>query len=298
VLWKRKAAPVEPSPVAALSPAPLKPATPAPPTVTSGILHVESTPAGAVLTIDGNSVGKTPIDVPDLALGAHEVKIELEGYAPVTESVVLSAQAPRSELAPTLTRTAPATGRADVTSTPEGATVKIDGAAVGLTPLRGRSLNVGRHRIEIDAPGYETHTGTVVVREGQTARLDATLKPVAVPSPKAAVATPAPAPTPDTHVYDENDGTLTQKPVKTGGKSAEYPRDAPQLKRGQRASVTCSFIVTENGDVADVQVVESAGEAVDNAVVSAYKTWKFTPASKQGQKVRVRVTRRQTFLGG
>ena len=48
----------------------------------------------------------------------------------------------------------------------------------------------------------------------------------------------------------------------------------------------------------DVQVVESAGEAVDNAVVTAYKSWKFTPGMKQGAKVKVRVTRRQTFLGG
>jgi outer membrane biosynthesis protein TonB len=47
-----------------------------------------------------------------------------------------------------------------------------------------------------------------------------------------------------------------------------------------------------------VQVVESAGSVVDEAVVSAYRTWKFTPGTKQGAKVKVRVTRRQTFLGG
>jgi len=87
-------------------------------------------------------------------------------------------------------------------------------------------------------------------------------------------------------------------PVKTTGKSAEYPKDAMQLKRGQRASVTCAFVVLESGDVTDVQIVESAGESVDNAVVSAYKSWKFTPGMKQGAKVKVRVTRRQTFLGG
>jgi TonB family protein len=110
--------------------------------------------------------------------------------------------------------------------------------------------------------------------------------------------TPPPAPTPDPHVYDENDTTLSAKPVKTTGKSAEYPKDAMQLKRGQRASVTCAFVVLESGDVTDVQIVESAGESVDNAVVNAYKSWKFTPGMKQGAKVKVRVTRRQTFLGG
>ena len=179
--------------------------------------------------------------------------------------------------------------------------MKIDATAVGLTPLRGRTLNVGRHRVEIAAEGYDPYSASVKVKEGQTVRVDAQLraKVVAAPSPKVAVApTPPPAPTPDPHIYDENDPTLSAKPVKTTGKSAEYPKDAMQLKRGQRASVTCSFVVLETGDVTDVQVVESAGESVDNAVVGAYKSWKFTPGMKQGAKVKVRVTRRQTFLGG
>jgi len=238
-------------------------------------------------------------DVHDVPLGAHEIKVELEGYAPAVESVMLTAQTPRTEVRPTLSRTAPAKGTADVSSTPTGAMVKIDNTAVGLTPLRGHSLNVGRHRFEITAEGYEPYTQSATVKENQTARVDAQLRAIPKPTPKAAPPpTPPLAPTPDPHVYDENDTTLSAKPVKTTGKSAEYPREALQLKRGQRASVTCSFVVLESGDVTDVQVVESAGEAVDNAVVTAYKSWKFTPGMKQGAKVKVRVTRRQTFLGG
>jgi TonB family protein len=299
VLWKRKTAPPAPSPTIAQTPSPVRPSAPA--VVTRGLVHVESIPAGATISVDGNTIGKTPLDVEDLTLGAHEVKVELDGYAPAIESVMLTAQTPRTEVRPTLSRTAPATGTADVSSTPAGAMVKIDATAVGLTPLRGHTLNVGRHRVEIVAEGYDPYSASVTVKEGQTVRLDPQLrlKVVAVPSPKVVVApTPPAAPTPDPHVYDENDTTLSAKPVKTGGKSAEYPREAMQLKRGQRASVTCSFVVLEGGDVSDVQVVESAGEAVDNAVVTAYKSWKFTPGMKQGAKVKVRVTRRQTFLGG
>jgi TonB family protein len=299
VLWNRKKAQPLPSPaVAAVSPSPVK-ASPTPVAVTSGVVHVESIPTGAAVSVDGQSVGKTPFDVHDVPLGAHEIKVELEGYAPAVESVMLTAQTPRTEVRPTLSRSAPVTGTADVSSTPPGAMVKIDNTAVGLTPLRGRILNVGRHRFEITAEGYEPYTTSATVKEGQTARIDAQLKAIPKPSPKVvAPPTPPPAPTPDPHVYDENDATLSAKPVKTTGKSAEYPKDALQLKRGQRASVTCSFVVLESGDVTDVQIVESAGEAVDNAVVTAYKSWKFTPGMKQGAKVKVRVTRRQTFLGG
>jgi len=77
-----------------------------------------------------------------VSLGAHEVKVELDGYASATETVMLTAQTPRTEVRPTLSRTAPATGTADVSSTPAGAMVKIDATAVGLTPLRGRLVPV------------------------------------------------------------------------------------------------------------------------------------------------------------
>ena len=301
VIWQRDktktAAVPSAAPSAAPSVAPAASATPPP--VTSGVLHVETTPAGAAVFIDGTRAGTTPMDLPDLSLAAHEVRVELEGYAPVTESVMLTPESPRTELVKTLTRTVPASGTVEVASTPAGAMVKIDGTSVGLTPLRGHKVTVGSHRIEVIAEGYEPFAERVRVKEGANVRLRPSLQAIQVavaprtPPPPTAV----PVPTPDPTIYDEN-GPLTAKPVKTAGKSAEYPRDAQALKRGQRASVTVSFVVLESGDVTDVQVVESAGSVVDEAVVSAYKTWKFTPGTKQGAKVKVRVTRRQTFLGG
>ena len=57
------------------------------------------------------------------------------------------------------------------------------------------------------------------------------------------------------------------------------------------------FVVTERGEVADVAVVESAGEVVDDVVVAAVKGWKYEPATKRGVKVKVETSFRQTFLG-
>jgi TonB family protein len=277
---------------------PIRTTTPAPPII-KGVVHVESTPMGASVSIDGKRVGTTPMDIHDLSLASHEVKVELEGYAPVTESVMLTPEVPRTEFVKTLTRTQPATGMVDVTSTPAGGMVKIDGTSVGLTPLRAHKVNVGSHRIEITADGYEPFAARVRVTEGATAALSPSLVPKqqVKPTPKPTPTAPLP-PTPDPTVYDENSPLITTKPVKTIGKSAEYPKDAAGLKRGQRASVTVSFVVLESGDVTDVQIVESAGATVDDAVAAAYKSWKYTPGMKQGAKVKVRVTRRQTFLGG
>ena len=59
-----------------------------------------------------------------------------------------------------------------------------------------------------------------------------------------------------------------------------------------------SFVVTEDGEVTDLRIVESAGRGVDEAVLSAVKKWKYSPAVKKGTPVKVRVEFRQTFRAG
>ena len=59
----------------------------------TGSLHVESEPPGATVTLNGEARGVTPLDVADLLLGNHEVKVELKGYAPSAQTVVLTEDA-------------------------------------------------------------------------------------------------------------------------------------------------------------------------------------------------------------
>jgi TonB family protein len=71
------------------------------------------------------------------------------------------------------------------------------------------------------------------------------------------------------------------------------------MRTGDSRSVVVSFVVTEEGDVADPNVVESGGSRVlDEAVLTAVRSWKFSPAVKRGIKVKVRITHKQTFRAG
>ena len=72
---------LEPAGPAAPAPAAAAASTPAP---TTGSLYVDSRPRGATVTIDGRSVGQTPVTVPEMAAGAHVVRIEMDGKKPVT----------------------------------------------------------------------------------------------------------------------------------------------------------------------------------------------------------------------
>jgi TonB family protein len=257
-----------------------------------GILHVESQPTGATVTLNGAERGVTPIDIPELPLASYEVTLEMKGYEPKSESVTLTAEAPRSELSLTLARQGPAMGTAEFLSTPLGATVRVDGVVAGQTPVTDYRLKAGNHHVEISKDGYMPFAGALRVDAGKKARTDATLTamPKAAPSPSVeAVDT--------SKVYDS--ANVDTPPKKTSGTSASYPDNAPRLKSGD-AGVSCavSYVVDESGQVTDLKIEQSAGKVVDEAVLAAVKTWKYTPAVKRGVKVKVRMAFKQTFRAG
>jgi serine/threonine-protein kinase len=289
-LYRRLQAP----PIAAPLPAPsTEAAAPAPaptagPVVVEGALHIETQPAGATVTVDGQPRGTTPVDVAGLALGSHAVKMELKGHEPRSENVTLTAAEPRAELSLPLSRLAPTTGIADIHSVPFGALVTVNGATVGYTPLRGWKLKAGSHKLQIAKEGHEPWVGTLAVQAGKRARIDVELKaeaPAPTPEPTAEAVDPA-------KVYEVSE--VDARPSKVSGEWAA----APRLKSGERISVAGSFVVTETGEVTDLRITESGGRTLDESVAAAIRKWKYAPATRRGVKVKVRLPFRQTFTTG
>jgi len=257
-----------------------------------GVLRIASDPPGAAITLNGEPSGTTPVDLGNLAVGIYEVKLELKGYASQVRSVVLTTQEPQQDVAFSLARAQPATGSVDILSTPFGAAVKLDGSPAGETPLTGHRLRPGTHRVEITIEGHQPWSDEVSIEPGKRARVDVQLVPAAVPTPP---------PTPRPEVADPSQVYLPTEvdtpPRKLRG-TAAYPDNAPKLRSGESASVSVSFVVTEDGDVMDPRIVESGGRTLDDAVLAAVRTWKYTPGVKKGVNVRVRMTVKQTFRAG
>ena len=270
------------------------PALPVP--VAKGVLLVESTPPGAIVTVNGQSRGITPFEMPGLAAGEYEVRVDLRGYEGKAQTVVLTEAEPRAELRPVLSRVAPTSGTADILSTPFGANVVVDGVAAGQTPLLQLKLKPGSRKVEFVKEGFEPLESTLTVEAGKKARLDATLKAIVV-------ATPTPVPTAEpvdvSRVYNNLASELDTVAKKVAGSSASYPSELPKLRSGDSASVTVAFVVTEEGEVAEAKIVESGGGRVlEEAVLAAVRSWKYSPAVKRGIKVKVRITLKQTFRAG
>ena len=64
---------------------------PAPAKSAVGTVIVDSRPKGAHVTMDGHSVGSTPLTLPGQKPGTHTVRVELPGYKALTTTVTVKA---------------------------------------------------------------------------------------------------------------------------------------------------------------------------------------------------------------
>ena len=63
------------------------------------------------------------------------------------------------------------------------------------------------------------------------------------------------------------------------------------LKReGGSGVVAVTIVIDEKGTVIKATVAKSSNDGLNEAAIEAVKKWKFKPAQKDGEKVKVRVT--------
>ena len=196
---------------------------------------------------------------------------------------------------------------------PAGAGVWLDGAVLGQAPVDSALLQPGRHEVRVARKGYAPAQLTLDIEPGMAPpplRFQMTplaTLPSAVPEPPAervalntaAVAAavthrvrPSPSPLPGA-VHDlERDPTIV-KPRRTEGRKPVFPEAAQRLRFG--GEVSGDMVITENGETTDIRILDGAGEVLDRAAVDAVRTWRFTPARKDGRPVRVRMRFHQRF---
>lgn len=248
-------------------------------------IGVQTQPSAASVLVDGATVGRSPLSLEGLKPGPHTVRVVREGFAPAEVSLQLL---PGDSPVPLRFKLQPVAAILSVRSQPLGAQVSVDGEAVGSTPLAGLPVSPGVHRVQVERDGYRLWGQAVEARSGLETALEAVLE-ASGHAPK----TPG---RPGGWVA-EGDliemGPGVEPPKKVAGEPAPYPPLAARLKL--QGAVTVEMIVTERGAVVDPRVIESAGEALDEAVLEAVRAWRFEPARKNDVRVRVRYTYRQQF---
>ena len=156
-------------------------------------LSVISYPDGARVTIDDNYAGKTPLTVSPVRPGVHTIKAELPGYGPVFKTVVMDNGGELTEEI----KFESILGWMEITTTPPGARIMLDGKVVGTTSAhRGkkadlsnvksdvlfvRDINAGEYQLTARLRGYADAKGKVKIEAKSPSKLNLRLKRIFIP---------------------------------------------------------------------------------------------------------------------
>ena len=137
-----------------------------------GGAYINSSPAGALVSLDNKDSGTTPLILSDLAAGEHYLKITMPGYYPTFATIEIK----EGELKDFKYDLKPRKATLAINTSPHGAEIFIDGRFVGRSPKRIDDLLVIKHWIRINQTGYQLWEQPVKLEEGQVKTLEVKLK--------------------------------------------------------------------------------------------------------------------------
>jgi hypothetical protein len=159
------------------------------PASNTGWIYVSSSPGGAAVTLDGNSMGQTPysgsLKLDTVQTGDHTVALSLSGYQPFTTTTRVLANTV-SEVSAILQPGAPvsAHGGLSVSSVPAGANVFLDNNFIGISPLTLDDVSAGSHVVTFKLEGHTDYSSTTQVNAGAISTVSAALSPAVQPTQK------------------------------------------------------------------------------------------------------------------
>ena len=130
-------------------------------------------PAGASVMIGGREYGQTPVTF-ELLGGSHEIVLQKQDFS--SHVIKLDVEAGTS-LSPDTVVLQLAPAQVELISKPPGATVMVDSAYKGGTPLTLQISAKKEHTFALSLPGYKEFRKKIVLEPGQTKKLVLSLEP-------------------------------------------------------------------------------------------------------------------------
>ncbi|MFQ5823099.1 MAG: PEGA domain-containing protein [bacterium] len=141
-----------------------------------GFLNVKSNPAGAAISLNGESLGAMTPKILRLKKGTYEVLLTLEGFESWSKDLTITKDDTFSESVQ-LIPISPILGTLIVKSKPPGASVFLDLKDTGFkTPAILESVSVGPHKIQLKKAGFQTVERLITISTEKVAEISSTLK--------------------------------------------------------------------------------------------------------------------------
>jgi hypothetical protein len=153
--------------------------------IMAGGISVSSTPRGSGLYVDDIYQGATDLIVGNLQAGPHKVTVVEPGYQTSTQMVTVVSGQVIPVSVTLVPESNPPTGDLQISSTPSGAVVYLDGNYKGFTPPNDKldinDLAPGTYTITMTKLGYLEYSTSVTLPAGKIIQVSATLVPNPTP---------------------------------------------------------------------------------------------------------------------
>jgi len=127
-----------------------------------GTVRIQSDQPDAMVMMDGKRLGKAPMELKNVRVGLHIVKVEKAGFLSHEEKFTL-----KKGQAHTITALLKQGGQLKITSSPSGATIWIDTKPIGQTPMMEKVLTVGTYNVEVELNGYHREKRSITIKGGR-----------------------------------------------------------------------------------------------------------------------------------
>jgi predicted transglutaminase-like cysteine proteinase len=144
-----------------------------------GTVIIRSEPDAATLWVDDTYKGRTPLTLYAMQPGRHALLLRADGYEPYHDTVTATPGSTPEYMEYLIPL--PDTGFLSIASSPDGASVRIDGNDAGTTPTPLKRMSAGNHTVTVYREGYWNFTRNVTLAGGKSllAKADLTAIPVA-----------------------------------------------------------------------------------------------------------------------
>lgn len=126
--------------------------------------------------LDGKYITSLSSTTQYVDYGSHKVEFKKEKYHTVTKTININSLSGNTI---TVNSLDPIVGSMNITSTPVGMTVKLDGEEKGITPLIIKDVIIGNHKVELSGENYYTETYEAEIQDSKQTSLDFKMKPFA-----------------------------------------------------------------------------------------------------------------------
>ncbi len=262
-------------------------------------LKVEASPNSLVF-IDNKQVGETPLEksftpgevtvkiIPTAnsdSMPTYQTKVKLidKVYTVIRREFGKTELESAGEIVSLQPQSGKTASLAVVTSSPDSASVSVDGQPQGFTPLLVSTITEGEHQIVITAPGFAPRTVSAQALSGYKLTINAKLAalsqeptPEATPSSSPAAspsAAASPAPTTKATPTATPKVTVSPTPTKAATTSAVTPTPAMAKPYVQILSTPVGFLRVRSGPGTSYSEVAQVKPGENYALLSSQTDW-------------------------